>query len=331
MVTKAIAYPRAALAGNPSDAFYGKTLAFTFRDFSAEAVVEKSPELHLCMPNLFSATYENVGSFLASIEQEGYDESGRLVQATLKTFVAKVRKEGGDIGEQSFRLECESMIPREVGLAGSSAVVTACMRALAAYHGIQLKEMELASLVWQVEYTELQTPSGPQDRVVQACEGLVYMDFSRGTDTSRSALGDHVRMDAALLPPLYIAYLEKQGEQSDRVHRSLHDRFRKRDPKLDRAVAFWADLTDQARRCLLQGDCEQLASIVDANYDMREQICNLKCEHRWFVQTARSAGACAKFTGSGGAIVGVLRDDEMYGKLQQKLEPLGAKVIRPTI
>ena len=34
MITKAHAYPRAALIGNPSDGYFGKTIAFTFRTTS---------------------------------------------------------------------------------------------------------------------------------------------------------------------------------------------------------------------------------------------------------------------------------------------------------
>ena len=49
------------------------------------------------------------------------------------------------------------------------------------------------------------------------------------------------------------------------------------------------------------------------------------------IQAARSVGASAKFTGSGGAIVGTYRDDAMFEALVAKLEPLGIKVFKPEI
>ena len=36
MIIKTVAYPRAALIGNPSDGYNGKTIAFVFRNYSAE-------------------------------------------------------------------------------------------------------------------------------------------------------------------------------------------------------------------------------------------------------------------------------------------------------
>ena len=49
------------------------------------------------------------------------------------------------------------------------------------------------------------------------------------------------------------------------------------------------------------------------------------------VDTARSVGASAKFTGSGGAIVGTYEDEAMYAKLTTALEGLGLKVFKPLI
>ncbi len=49
------------------------------------------------------------------------------------------------------------------------------------------------------------------------------------------------------------------------------------------------------------------------------------------VKTARRLGATAKFTGSGGAIVGTYDGEEMFQKLVGGLEPLGMSVFKPQI
>ena len=49
------------------------------------------------------------------------------------------------------------------------------------------------------------------------------------------------------------------------------------------------------------------------------------------VEAARACGASAQFTGSGGAIVGTYTDNAMFAALQQKLEPLGIKLLKPQI
>ena len=41
MIIRTKAYPRAALIGNPSDGYFGKTIAFTFSDFAAEVTLLK--------------------------------------------------------------------------------------------------------------------------------------------------------------------------------------------------------------------------------------------------------------------------------------------------
>jgi glucuronokinase len=49
------------------------------------------------------------------------------------------------------------------------------------------------------------------------------------------------------------------------------------------------------------------------------------------IQTARRCGASAKFAGSGGSLVGIYRDEDMFERLNQELGKLGAKVIRPQV
>ena len=48
-------------------------------------------------------------------------------------------------------------------------------------------------------------PAGLQDRVIQAYQGLVYMDFSKSLMDARG-YGEYERMDAKLLPNVFVAY-----------------------------------------------------------------------------------------------------------------------------
>ena len=49
------------------------------------------------------------------------------------------------------------------------------------------------------------------------------------------------------------------------------------------------------------------------------------------VQAARSVGASAKFTGSGGANVGTCKDEKMFAELRKRLGTLNISVINPKI
>ena len=49
------------------------------------------------------------------------------------------------------------------------------------------------------------------------------------------------------------------------------------------------------------------------------------------VEEARSAGASAKFAGSGGAIVGLYEDESQFRRLSAALALIGCTTIKPTI
>ena len=119
----------------------------------------------------------------------------RLARAAVERF----RREVAEVGPVEARWS--TTVPREVGLAGSSAIVIAVLRALSQATGTSLAERELARMALAVEAEDLGIAAGLQDRLVQAHEGLVAMDFGDG----RAAIE---RLDPALLPPLYVAWRE---------------------------------------------------------------------------------------------------------------------------
>ena len=49
------------------------------------------------------------------------------------------------------------------------------------------------------------------------------------------------------------------------------------------------------------------------------------------VETARRCGASAKFTGSGGAIIGTYQDEEMFNKMKQEFAKSSVELIKPRI
>ena len=76
----------------------------------------------------------------------------------------------------------DTNIPRQVGLAGSSAIVTATLNCLMKFFNLtesDLSKPRRASFILNVEMTELFIQAGLQDRVIQVYEGLVYMDFDK--------------------------------------------------------------------------------------------------------------------------------------------------------
>jgi glucuronokinase len=282
------ALARAALAGNPSDGYGGATLAVVVPDFSAEVRIESAP-----------------GE--AGGEPIAVDPVNRLVAATIALFL---RDHGGVGGEGGGGLSATwtTSIPREVGLGGSSALVTATLRALAELFEVALAPAQLAALALAIERDELGMASGPQDRVAQAFGGLTFMDFDPAQLTSEG-YGRYESLDPALLPPLYVAYRADAHGQSGAIHSDLRARFDASDPEVRGAMSELAGYAHGARDALLAGDSERFASCVDASFDVRRRIVALDPRHVELVERARALGASANYAGSGGAIVGACRDE----------------------
>jgi len=97
------------------------------------------------------------------------------------------------------------------------------------------------------------------------------------------------------------------------------------------AMREFAGLAQQAREALVQRQTDRLAALIDRNFDLRCSICRLPRAHLEMIEVARRVGASAKFAGSGGAIIGVYRDDAMFHDLTQALGDIGCRVIRPDI
>ena len=89
------------------------------------------------------------------------------------------REHGIELPDRNFTLEYESTVPQRLGLGGSSAIITASLRALCQYYELEIPLPVFANMVLETETRELNVPAGLQDRVIQAYQGLVYMDFSR--------------------------------------------------------------------------------------------------------------------------------------------------------
>lgn len=330
MIIRSKAYPRAGLVGNPSDGYFGRTISFTFDNFFAEAVLYPSKELELLPGPRDRTVFRDLDGLADSIKQYGYYGGIRLVEASLKRFADYTRAAGIPIEKKNFSLRYFSNIPPHVGMAGSSAIITACFRALMQFYGVEIPKAQLANLVLSVETKELKISAGLQDRVAQAYQGLVYMDFDRAT-MQKTGQGIYEPIPPETLPPVYIAYRTDMSESSDVFHNDIRGRYDRGETDVVEAMKYWADLTVRARAALLAGNKKELGEILNANFDRRRALYKIHPSNLAMVDAARAVGASAKFTGSGGAIVGLFEDDAMYQRLYDSLTPMGIHVFRPNL
>ena len=205
MIIREKAYPRAALIGNPSDGYFGKTIAFVFRNYSAEVTLYESPSLEILPSVLDYNTYENMADLTSSITKFGYYGGIRLLKACVKTFYTYCMKEHIALSSDNFTLRYQTDIPNRLGMAGSSAIITATMRAMIRFFQIEIPKPILANLVLSVELDELGIKAGLQDRVAQAYETPVYMDFNK-EHMEKFGYGIYEPIEIPDDLPLFIAY-----------------------------------------------------------------------------------------------------------------------------
>jgi len=330
MITRAKAYPRVGLIGNPSDGYFGKTISFAFNNFSAEVVLYESPELEILPSQKDRSIFDSISALANDVELHGYYGGIRLLKATVKTFFDYCRKNQIELHDKNFTIRYSSNIPHGVGLAGSSAIITACLRALCQFFGVSIPKYTQANLVLSAEVDELHIAAGLQDRVIQVYEGLVFMDFAKDI-MKRQDYGHYEPLDAKLLPSVYVAYREELSEPTEVFHNNIRERFNRGEKPVVDAMQYWARLTDRARNCLAKGQPEKLPELLNANFNRRRKIYTLSRHNLQMVDAARSTGASAKFTGSGGAIVGTYRDRKMFSELKKTLAKLRIKTIKPKI
>ena len=327
------AYARAGFVGNPSDGYHGRTISLCVGDFFAEVTLYEWPKVEIVWTEEDQSSFDSIHELHEDVELHGYYGGVRLVKATIKRFYEYCQANGLTLHERNFAIRYSSNVPRAVGLAGSSAIIVATLRALIDFYRVEIPLHVQPSLALSVETRELGIAAGLQDRVIQVYDGLVYMDFAqeRMQIVDGMECGVYERLDPALLPPVYVAYSTEVGEPTYVVHNPLRARYQRGERDVVEAMEIFADLTDQARIALEQGDAQRLHELINLNFDTRARICNISAGHRAMVQAARSVGASAKFAGSGGAIVGTFRDVEMFCDLKRTLEAINCRVIQPLI
>ena len=329
-IFKTKAYARAGLIGNPSDGYHGKTISLIVKNFRADVVIYEWPELEIIPTRQDHCRFESLEDFIRDQRLNGYYGGLRLIKASIKRFAEHCRKTGVDLPRENFSLRYSSNIPRQVGLAGSSAIVTATMRALCSFYDVTIPKEILPSLILSVEKDELGIGAGLQDRVAQTYEGLIFMDFDLGY-MNENGHGRYEPLNPDLLPPLYIAYQTELAESSEVFHNDIRKRYDSGERKVIDAMSVIADLALQARQSLLDRDYVNLAKLMDRNFDTRRAIYNINPRHIRMVELAREIGASAKFAGSGGSIIGAYKDEAMFERLKKAFEAENCAVIKPIV
>ncbi|MBS1857113.1 MAG: GHMP kinase, partial [Acidobacteria bacterium] len=123
-------YARAGLLGNPSDGYFGKTLSFAFTNFRARVLLYPSGRLEIKPSKADLPVFESLDDLYRSTRWRGYYGGIRIIQALIVRLIDYCASQRIELPDRNFTLEYESTVPLRLGLGGSSAIITAALRAL---------------------------------------------------------------------------------------------------------------------------------------------------------------------------------------------------------
>lgn len=330
MIIESRAFARAGLLGNPSDGYFGKTISIIIKNFGATVKLYETPELHIKATIEETNVFRNIHHLSESVKLTGYYGGIRLIKAAIKKFSEYCEGLNIKLENKNFTIEYNTTIPRQVGLAGSSAIITATMKALMKFYGVSIKEEYLPSLILSVEQEELGINAGLQDRVIQVYEGCVFMDFEKSF-VEKHEFGQYERLDSANLPKLFLAYKTELSKVSGTVLNNIKERYDKGEALVVDTLHEIGECAELGKKAIAEKDHKELHRLINQNFDLRCKIMNINNSNMELVNTARACGASAKFSGSGGAIIGMYENDEVLRKLIVNLKKINARVIKPFI
>ena len=295
----ATAQARVGLLGNPSDIYGGRGLGFSVARLTATVRLDEAPQR--TFPNdLFKASWSLMQR---ELQDAGLDAEGK-----------------------PFELTFWSNIPFQGGLSGSSALVIAAFRAWSRWFGLPLSARRIAKLAFDVENEVLGIRAGALDRVVQAHDGLLAMDFARPFEADAAQ-----RLDPSLLPPLLLAWHGVPGESSGDVHGPVFARFESGDQLVRTIMEELTRNADAGRDALLAGDHEAFRACVDHNFELRTRVFPIADADRELIALGRGAGAACKLPGSGGCVLMVCKDEAHREQVEQACRDAGRETMRPEV
>ena len=330
MIIRTKTYARAGLIGNPSDGYFGKTIAFSVRNFCAQVTLYESPQLEIKFHQKDHTMFASMRQLVEDIKYSGYYGGIRLIKAAIKKFYEYCQENGCIPEDKNFTILYDSSVPLRIGLAGSSAIITSVMKALAQFYSVEIEKAILANLVLSVETEELGISAGLQDRVIQAYEGIVYMDFDR-QHMEEYGYGIYENLLPEQLPNLYIAYSDDLSEGTEVFHNNIRQRYDDGDRQVHEAMREFGEISSDFREALLKGDLHQMHELINRNFNLRASIFKLSKRNWELINCARNIGASSKFCGSGGAIVGIYSNERMYQDLEREMTKIRARLIKPII
>ena len=315
---------RCGIIGNPTDMYGGAVLSCSV-DMRARVTVTPARELVL----------ETAGqrcSIAARRDLRPQGDRFDVARAVLDYLRLVDRRP-----RLTVRVRYESEIPLRSGLAGSTALTVALLRALLAWQGEHPGPYRLAEQARYVELNYLKVVCGYQDAYMCTFGGLNYMDF-RGKQFYRQA---EAELFATVEPlggyapalPFVLGFTGVQ-HASSAVHKPLRERWLDGEPQVVRGYERITEIARMGKKALLLGDWPTLGRLMNENHAIQRDLGGSGESNERLIAAALEAGALgAKLAGAGdGGTIIALWPWPDTAPLEAALTGAGASAIyRPVV
>ncbi len=278
---RASAPARANLIGNPSDLYAGAVLGCSV-PLRARVELEPADGLELVAG---SAHHRVRGPEDLTLRGDAFD----VVRAVLADLDALPR----------VRIAYESDIPFGSGLAGSTALLVALLRALLAWSGVESGGHALAERARRVEQELLGIACGWVDHYLCTFGGLHFVDFHAKVS------GDSEPARVEALPPSrqplpFVLAFTGVSHHSGTVHAPIRERWRRGEPEVLAAYRRVTRIAHEARRAFAAADWDAFGVLMNENHAIQRGLGGSGPANERLIEAALEAGAPgAKLAGAG--------------------------------
>jgi galactokinase/mevalonate kinase-like predicted kinase len=309
---RASAPARANLIGNPSDQYGGCTLACTV-PLRARVVLLPAGTASLESGEL-RATLADPGDLAPRGDRL---DLGRAVLRSLQGPLPPLR------------IRYESEIPLASGMAGSTALVVALLRALLHWRGERAPLHVVAERAREIERAQMGVTCGYVDQYMAAFGGYRFVDFRGKTPGGSWATEPFATAEPLEAPAPFVLGFTGVRHSSDSVHRPVQARWLEGDPAVVRGYRRCAELGRLGKRALLLEDWAELGALMNENHAIVRELGASGASNERLIAAALAAGAPgAKLAGAGdGGTIVALWPDPDASRLEGALRAAGAAAL----
>ncbi|CAN6873235.1 unnamed protein product [Brassica oleracea] len=222
--------------------------------------------------------FDSLDNLVCRLKSEGYYGGVRLLMAICKVFRSYCKDNDIHLHDRNFTLSYDTNIPRQTGLSGSSAIVSATLSCLLDFYSV-FKTVLLKS--------------------------MVVVLFTCKEHMERVGYGIYTIMDINLLPPLHLIYAENPSD-SGKVHSTVRRKWLDGDEFIISSMAEIAKLAEEGRTALLNKDYTKLKELMNPmNIEMVEVARKIGAAAKF----TGSGGAVVAFCPDGPSQVKLLEEE----------------------